>query len=149
MSGVLNTPLFAVFAAVLIVESLKTLILGSATAFSRLGPKQFLNPEDAKWLGGEAVSVDHPTPARFMRAHRNNLENLLPFSILGALFLMSGASSAAGMVYFGSFFIARVGHTFAYLSKRPALRRNVYSIAWLAMIAMGIHAAVVILSGLF
>lgn len=145
MIELINSPLFAVFAAVLIAETLKTLALGTATAYSRLDPKQFLNQEDADWLGGKAVAVDHPTPARLMRAHRNNLENLLPFAILGGLFLISGANAIAGALYFGSFFLARSAHTFAYLSKRPALRRNMYSLAWLSMVVMAIHAAVVIL----
>lgn len=145
----ISSPLFAVFTVVLVLESIKTLFLGTATAYSRTAPKQFLNKEDADWLGGEAVTVDHPVPARFMRAHRNNLENLLPFFILGWLFGVSGANASAGLVYFVAFFLARSTHTFAYLSKRPMLRRNAYVVAWLALIVMGGHAAYAILGTSF
>jgi len=149
MNDILSTQLFSVFALVLIAETLKTLFLGTATAASRLGPKQFLNPEDADWLGGEAVAVDHPTPARLMRAHRNNLENLLPFFIVSSLYVFLNANATAGIVYFATFFLGRLAHTYAYLSKKPMLRRNTYTLAWFAIIVIAVHAAVVIVSGAF
>lgn len=147
MDEALNSPMFAVFTVVLVLETLKTLFLGTATAYSRLAPKQFLNQEDADWLGGKAVTVGHPTTARLMRAHRNNIENLLPFFIFGCLYVVSGASAMAGMIYFVAFLIARSAHTFAYLTKRPMLRRNMYSMAWLAILATGGQAAFAILRG--
>ena len=142
----LGTPLFAVFASVLVLETLKTLFLGTATAFTRGRLKKFLNQEDAGWLGGEAVEIDDPRPARLMRAHRNNLENLLPFFIVGSLFVASGANAVAGMAYFTLFFLGRAAHTFAYLNMHAKLRRNAYSLAWLAIIATAVHALISILS---
>lgn len=144
MHQIIGTPVFTVFALVLIAESLKTLLLGTATAYTRGQLKLFLNQEDADWLGGSAVEVEHPGPARLFRAHRNNLENLVPFLAIGGTYLASGASAAAGMVYFAGFFIARSVHTVAYLGKRPALRRNSYSLAWLLLILTGLHAGVAI-----
>lgn len=142
----LNTSLFIVFASILALETLKTLLLGTATAFTRGQLKKFLNPEDAEWLGGEAIEIDAPGPARLMRAHRNNLENLLPFFIAGSLFILSGANAMAGMAYFALFFLGRTAHTYAYLNKRAALRRNTYSIAWLAIIGTIAHAMIAIIS---
>jgi len=149
MNDILSTQLFAVFSIVLIAETLKTLFLGTATALSRLGPMQFLNQEDADWLGGKAVELDHPTPARIMRAHRNNLENLLPFFIVSSIFVLSNSNSTAGIIYFSTFFIARLAHTFAYIRKMPMLRRNMYSLAWLAIIVTGLHAGFSIVSRSF
>jgi uncharacterized MAPEG superfamily protein len=149
MNDILSTQLFSVYALVLIAEALKTLFLGTATSVSRLGPMQFLNQEDADWLGGEAVSADHPTPARLMRAHRNSLENLLPFFIVSSLYVLSNANALAGIIYFITFFVARLMHTYAYLSKKPMLRRNTYSFAWLATILTGVHATFVIASRAF
>lgn len=148
MNQIIGTPLFTVFALVLIAESLKTLFLGTATAYTRGRLKLFLNQEDADWLGGRAVDVEHPTPGRLFRAHRNNLENLLPFIALGGLYAVSGASATAGMVYFIGFFVARAGHTVAYLGKRATLRRNCYSLAWLLLILTGLHGGVAIVGHL-
>ncbi len=147
VNNVVNTPLFAVFTVVLVLETLKTLFLGTATALSRGKLQKFINKEDADWLGGEAVETDHPDTARVFRAQRNNLENLLPFFIAGCLYLLSGASPMVGMGYFVAFFIGRTLHTYAYLGKRAMLRRNTYSLAWLAIIAMCLHAGFVIVRG--
>lgn len=144
MNNILGTPLFAVFAVVLVVETIKTLFLGTATALTRRKLHKFINPEDAAMLGGEAVEIDHPDAARVFRAQRNNLENLLPFLIAGSLYLVSGANHLVGMAYFVAFFVGRTLHTYAYLGKRAMMRRNVYSLAWLAIIAMSVHAGFVI-----
>ena len=144
MNDVLNTPLFAVFTVVLVLETLKTLILGTATVLTRGKLRIFNNQEDADWLGGEAVEIDHPDAARVFRAHRNNLENLLPFFVAGWLYLSSGASPFVGMAYFVAFFIGRSLHTYAYLGKRAMMRRNAYSLAWLAIVAMSLHAGFVV-----
>ena len=41
------TPLFSVFAAVLVVETLNALFLGTPTALTRHRLKQYINKEDA------------------------------------------------------------------------------------------------------
>ncbi len=149
MNEILTTPLFVVFTTILVVETLKTLFLGTATALTRGKLQKFINQEDADWLGGEAVEIDHPDAARVFRAQRNNLENLLPFFIAGCLYLVSGANALVGIGYFVAFFVGRTLHTYAYLGKRAMMRRNVYSLAWLAIIAMSLHAGFVIVRGAF
>ena len=81
MIEIVGTALFAVFSTVLVLETLKTLVLGTATSLTRKKLQKYINAEDAKWLGGDAVESDHPDAARVFRAQRNNLENLLPFFI--------------------------------------------------------------------
>lgn len=144
MYAIENSPIFAVFTTILVVETLKTLLLGTATAFNRGKLQKFMNQEDADWLGGIAIEVDDPIPGRLMRAHRNNLENLLPFFIGGLLYVIASANSVAGTVYMVAFLVGRTTHTYAYLSKRAMLRRNAYTLAWLAIIAMTLHAGLVI-----
>lgn len=147
MENFIDTPLFAPFAMVLLLESLKTLCLGTATALMRGKVGKFINQEDADWLGGEAVLTDHPDAARVFRAQRNNLENLLPFLIAGGMYIASGANQPVGLGYILTFFAGRTLHTFAYLNKRAALRRSAYTLAWLSTIAMSIHAGFVIVRG--
>lgn len=135
-------PLFTFFGLVVLVLGLKALVLGATTAATRGRLKQFLNAEDAQWLKGAHVNPDPEPVARLGRAHRNDLENLLLFAIAGALYVASGASQLAGLVYCGLFLIARLLHTFAYLASRPHLRRNAYTLGFLVIAVMSVHSAV-------
>ncbi len=138
--------LFTVFGLVTLALSLKALMLGVATAATRGRLKQFLNAEDAQWLGGAHVNPDPEQVARIGRAHRNDLENLLLFAICGALYVVSGASQLAGLAYCGLFLLARLLHTFAYLTRRPLLRRNAYTLGFLVIAVMSVHGAGALIS---
>jgi len=134
--------LFTVFGFVVLILGLKALLLGAATAATRGRIKQFLNPEDAAWLGGVHINPDAEPVARIGRTHRNDLENLLLFATAGALYVSSGASQLAGLVYCGLFLFARLLHSFAYLSARPRLRRYAYTAGLTVIAVMSIHAGI-------
>lgn len=141
MLSLSGNTLLVVFTAVSALLVLKVQILGAATASTRGKLKKFINQEDADWLEGEHVSSDDEHVERIFRAHRNDLENLLPFFIGGMLYLLTGASTVAGATYFGLFLLARYTHTYAYLGRRATLRRNAYTLGWLVVIVMSVHAA--------
>ena len=141
MSSLSGSALLAVFAVVCALLVLKAQVLGAATAATRGRLKKFINPEDAVWLGGEHVNPDDERVQRIFRAHRNDLENLLPFFVGGTLYILGGAATTAGAAYFGVFLLARYAHTFAYLKHKARLRRDAFTLGWLVTIAMSIHAA--------
>lgn len=141
MSGLSSGVLTAIFAVVCALLVTKAQVLGAATAAIRGKLKKFLNPEDAAWLGGEHVTPDDELVQRIARAHRNDLENLLPFFVGGALYLHIGAATAIGAAYFCAFFLARYAHTYAYLKQKARMRRDAFTVGWLVTIAMSIHAA--------
>jgi len=147
MENLLTRPELTVLALVLVIESLKALLLGTATAYQRGKLNKFVNAEDAKWLGGEVVVHDEPLPARLLRAQRNTLENLATFFILSIIYILIGANSTIGLLYFVSFSISRLAHTYAYLNYKPMLRRNAYTVAWLVQIAMSLHVSVILTGG--
>jgi uncharacterized MAPEG superfamily protein len=140
-----DPPLFTVFSLIVLTLGLKALILGAATAATRGRLRQFINVEDAQWLNGDYVNPDPEPVARIGRAHRNDLENLLLFATSGALYVASGTSQLVGVVYCGVFVIGRLLHTFAYLTGRPQLRRNAYTIGFLVIAVMSVHAAVALM----
>jgi uncharacterized MAPEG superfamily protein len=144
----INPTLFAVFALTAIILSLKALFLGAATAATRGNLKSFLNAEDAAWLNGAHVDPDPEIVARIGRAHRNDLENLLLFAVCGLLYVFASGSALAGFIYCGAFLVARTLHTMAYLGRRPMLRRNAYTIGFLVVVAMSLHAGWLIVSNL-
>ncbi|MEM8797209.1 MAG: MAPEG family protein [Pseudomonadota bacterium] len=137
--------LFAVFALVLALLIVKAQVLAVSTALTRKSLMTFVIPEDAEWLGGDHTPTDLPKVRRIFRAHQNDLEALLPFFIGGTLYLASGAPELIGILYFVAFALARFAHSFAYLTKRPALRRNAFATAWLLNIVIAVHACGVIL----
>lgn len=141
MSSLSSSALLAVFAVVCALLVLKAQVLGAATAATRGKLKKFINPEDAMWLGGEHVNPDDEQVQRIFRAHRNDLENLLPFFVGGTIYILGGAATTAGAAYFGVFLLARYAHTFAYLKQKARLRRNAFTLGWLVTIVMSIHAA--------
>lgn len=145
MLDLTNNPLSAAFATVCVLLLLKAQILAAATAATRGKLKKFINEEDARWLGGEYVNPDDDRVQRIFRAHRNDLENLLPFFAGGALYLASGASVTVGIVYFSIFLFARYGHTYAYLKRKARLRRDAFTAGWLVNMVMSLHAASAIL----
>lgn len=135
-----QSTLFTVFALAMLALSLKALLLGAATAATRGRIKQFLNAEDAEWLRGAHVNSDAEQVARIGRAHRNDLENLLLFAISGGVYVASGASQIVGVAYCGLFLLARLAHTFFYLRTRPLARRNAYTLGFLVIALMSVHA---------
>lgn len=149
MDNIVTKPEVIVLVLVLVIESMKALVLGTATAYQRGKLKKFLNPEDASWLGGEVVIHDAPEPNRLFRAHRNSLENLLPFSLLALTFLLTGGNGSIGIFYFIAFALSRLSHTYAYLTGKAMLRRNTYSIAWLVQIVMAIHISTIVIGEIF
>ena len=80
--------------------SFKMLAAAILTAATRTRVKQFLNPEDARTLGGAGVKEEHPDVLRMLRLHRNDLENILPFFTVGLIFVLMGASAFAAQVVF-------------------------------------------------
>jgi len=145
----IDPALFAVFGLSVIILSLKALFLGAATAATRGKLKSFLNAEDAAWLSGAHVDPDPEVVARIGRSHRNDLENLLLFAVCGLIYLLANGSALVGFFYCGAFLVARAFHTFAYLGRRPMLRRNAYTLGFLVILAMSAHAGWIIVSGLF
>ena len=141
MFSLSGSALLAVFAVVCALLVLKAQVLGAATAATRGRLKKFINPEDAVWLGGERVNPDDERVQRIFRAHRNDLENLLPFFVGGTLYILSGAATIAGAAYFGVFLLARYAHTFAYLKQKARLRRDAFTLGWLVTIVISLHAA--------
>ena len=132
--------LLAALGIVLFILVAKAQILAAATSAARGKLGLFINEEDSRWLKGKTVDVDDPRVHRIHRAHRNDLEALLPFAIVSALYVASGGPANAGIAYFAIFLFARLLHTFAYLGQRASLRRLAFTISWVINFVIGGHA---------
>jgi prostaglandin-E synthase 1 len=119
MQPLASNPAFQAYAAMTIVLSLNMLVLWAYSGAVRGKTKTTPNAEDAK--GGAAlVEVEPPEVARVLRAYKNAAANILPFAILGLVYVLAGASGQAAAGLFGAFTLARLAHSWAYLGgKQP------------------------------
>jgi prostaglandin-E synthase 1 len=119
MPSLASNPAFQAYAVMAIVLSLNMLFLWAYSGVVRGKSKTTPNAEDAK-RGAAVVEVEPPEVARVLRAHRNATANILPFAILGLVYVLAGASGTAAEGLFGAFALARLGHSWAYLGgKQP------------------------------
>jgi len=100
---------------------LKVLLMAPLTAVFRFKNGSFGNAEDAaQQAGGDAeklkkMLVPNEDVERVRRAHRNDLENVLPFMLLAVLYCATGPDAATALLHFKIFFYARVAHSVVYV----------------------------------
>ncbi|MCA9774193.1 MAG: MAPEG family protein, partial [Myxococcales bacterium] len=126
---------YAIASCVLVV---KMIVVANWAGFQRFRTGAWLNPEDARWVGKgkPAVAEEHPAVQRAQRAMRNDFENLIPFFVLGALYVATGASALGAAAYFGVFTVARVAHGVFYLNAVQPWRNFSYLAGLLVLIGL-------------
>ncbi len=124
---------YAIACSILVFNMFAAAIL---TAAARTRVKQFLNPEDARVLGGAGVKEEHPGVQRMLRLHRNNLENILPFFTVALIFVLMGASAFGAQMYFYTFTGARIVYTITYAAKLQPWRTAAFALGALCMVGM-------------
>jgi glutathione S-transferase len=78
--------------------------------------KVVANPEDGQinWFGTLEVQLDDPDVERVRRAHRNDLENILPFFAAGFFYMFAHPNVTVAIWLFRIAAIARILHTVVY-----------------------------------
>src|SRR5438105_712859 len=115
-------PVFKYYALAAAIIALQLLALAGVTGATRGRRKTFVNPEDATLQKGTQSDLDHPDVRRAQRAHQNALESAVPFFIVGALYVATGATKNGAMIYFGTFVAARLLHSLFYLMGKQPFR---------------------------
>lgn len=138
MDQVVQNPVFTAYVITAVVLCLNILGLWGYSGAARVKTSTVINKEDADTVakGAQLVEADPPEVARVLRAHRNATDNIVPFLILGYLYVQVGASPAAAMVLFGLFTAARLVHSFAYLSGIQPWRTLSFALGGLVTMAM-------------
>ncbi len=131
---------FRIFAALCAVLILKNLALAVLTAAARMLGRAWLNPEDARLLGGE-VKVDERVE-RVRRAHQNSLENDPLFLIAGLLYLLVGAPESGMQAYGYTYVLARLAHAAFYVAGLQPFRTASFLVGWLACVGMSVQVLV-------
>jgi len=118
----MDNPVFRMYMGYAGVVLCKTLLMAPVTAYYRITRKVFGNPEDAVTLPGAKVSYVNEDVERVRRCHQNDLENVLIFVALGALYTATGPTVDSAALHFRLFAGSRLLHSVVYLGgvRQPA-----------------------------
>ena len=145
MPRMMNDAAFRAYAIACSILAFKMLAAAILTAATRTRVKQFLNPEDARTLGGTGVKEEHPDVLRMLRLHRNDLENILPFFIVGLFYLMTHPSMLAAEIYGIGYLVVRTLHSVFYIRSMQPHRTIAFTLGSVLTLAMLVQTLVVVL----
>lgn len=135
-----STLAWKLWALAVLVLVLKMLVLAALTSRARLRSRTFASPEDYAGQGLPVRSDRDPDVERHRRAHRNDLENVLPFIPVGAIYAATGPSALGAWLCLAGFVAARLFHTFFYLRGSMPHRTIAYAYGYFATVWMALAA---------
>ncbi|XP_055844714.1 microsomal glutathione S-transferase 1-like isoform X1 [Episyrphus balteatus] len=139
----LSNPVFGSYIYWSSILVIKMLLMSLLTALQRFRFKVFISPEDEAFTRKELVQPNDPHVDRVRRAHRNDMENILPFLTMGLLFVCVDPSPTLAMWLFRIVAAARILHTLVY-AFRPVpqpTRAIMFFIAFLITMFMALYAS--------
>jgi len=125
--------LFAIAYSVLVI---KMLAMGGYTSFLRVRRGVYATPEDYSLQGLSPRRETDEDIERVRRAHRNDLENILPFFAVGFFYAASGPSLAAARICFIGYALARVLHSIFYILALQPHRTLAYAVGLVLTLVM-------------
>jgi microsomal prostaglandin-E synthase 1 len=116
------------YAVAALVLSLNMIIIWSYSGYVRFKTKTTHNIEDAVRFKTTVEEHDPPDVARVLRVMNNAQANVVPFLILGLVFVLIGGPGSTARMIFGLFTVARLLHSIVYLAAKQPWRTIFYSI---------------------
>ncbi|XP_037938156.1 microsomal glutathione S-transferase 1-like [Teleopsis dalmanni] len=110
----LDNPVFCCYLFWTSILILKMLMMSILTAMQRIGTKTFANPEDLKMRTTDEVKFNDPNVERVRRAHRNDMENILPLLIMTLIYIATGPNATLARILFRIAAVSRIVHTLVY-----------------------------------
>ncbi|XP_055047122.1 microsomal glutathione S-transferase 1.2 [Misgurnus anguillicaudatus] len=133
MAQLINSDVFLAFSTYATIVVLKMMFMSFLTAYYRFTRKAFSNWEDTKF-GKNAeerkkMLQTNPDVERVRRCHQNDLENIIPFVLIGLLYALTDPDLSTALLHFRVFVGSRFIHTVAYVTSIPQPSR---ALTWLA-----------------
>ncbi|CAB1443187.1 unnamed protein product [Pleuronectes platessa] len=103
------------------------MLMGPLTGYFRFSRGAFSNEEDVGKKSAEEKKKmlrTHPDVERVRRCHLNDLENIIPFVVVGLLYALTAPELSAALLHFRIFAGARIFHTVAYVCALPQPSRG-------------------------
>ena len=130
--------LYAICALLL---ALKMMAVAVWTSSRRMRSRAFASPEDYRVQNLDPSSQRDAAVERARRAHRNDLENVVPFLLVGPIYALSGPSDAGAWICFVGFTTARILHTIFYLTSAMPHRTIAYAAGFFLTLWMVVASA--------
>lgn len=131
-----DTLAWKLWALSVLALTLKMLVLATLTSRQRLAKRVFASPEDYASQGIAVKTTRDADVERHRRAHRNDLENVLPFFAVGAIFAATAPTPLSAWLCLPGFALARLLHTIFYLRGAMPHRTIAYAYAYFATLFM-------------
>uniref|UniRef100_T1P9T3 Microsomal glutathione S-transferase 1 n=1 Tax=Musca domestica TaxID=7370 RepID=T1P9T3_MUSDO len=119
----------------------KMLLMSMLTALQRFRNKVFPNQEDLFFKNIE-VAFNDPHVERVRRAHRNDMENILPYFTMALLYICTDPNPTIACNLFRVASVARIIHTLVY-AFRPVPQPSRF-LAFFVMFLITIYMAIVV-----
>jgi len=113
--------------------------MGALTTFKRLSKDIYANPEDLSLARNKSavVTLNDPDVERVRRNHLNDIENIVPFVLVGLIYVGTNPDRDVALWHFRVFFISRVLHTLTYQLALPQPSRTLCCVVgYLATLSM-------------
>ncbi|XP_048879788.1 microsomal glutathione S-transferase 1-like [Brienomyrus brachyistius] len=123
MAFEVNTEVFRAFCSYATVVILKMMFVSMLTVYYRVTRKAFDNPEDVK--SGRTMEEKKKLlrtdsdVERTRRCHQNDLENIVPFVVIGLLYSLTETNLSSALLHFRIFVGFRFFYMIAYLIPLP------------------------------
>ncbi|XP_036433466.1 microsomal glutathione S-transferase 1-like [Colossoma macropomum] len=131
MAHTIDTEVFQAFSTYATIVILKMMLMAPLTAYFRITRKAFANFEDTMGKTTEekkkTVRVNEDVE-RVRRCHQNDLENIIPFVVIGLLYALTGPDLSIALLHFRLFVGSRFVHTVAYVMVLPQPSR---ALSWM------------------
>jgi prostaglandin-E synthase 1 len=122
------------YAVTALVLCINMIIIWSYSGYVRFKTKIAINPEDAERFKTKLEDFDPPEVARVLRVMNNASANVIPFLILGLVFVLIGGPASTAKMIFGIFAVARLLHSIAYLAAKQPWRTIFFTIGSIATV---------------
>ncbi|UJR15177.1 hypothetical protein I4U23_002138 [Adineta vaga] len=135
----LNNSVFSNFAFYSTASVVKMMGLSALTSLKRMSKDVFANPEDLSLAKNKSavVVLNDPDVERVRRNHLNDIENIVPFVLVGLMYIGTNPDRDIALWHFRIFFISRVLHTLTYQLALPQPSRFITcAIGYLTTLSM-------------
>jgi glutathione S-transferase len=135
-TSLLADPVYRLLAVVSVLLVFKMMLVGTWTSVIRIRRRVYATPEDYAFQGIPPGAATDADIERTRRAHRNDLENVLPFLAVAPFYAMTGPSLGAARVFFWGFFIGRALHSIFYIRGQQPHRTIAFGVAQVLLVVM-------------
>ncbi|CAF0802257.1 unnamed protein product [Adineta ricciae] len=138
----LTNPVFRSFLFYAVASVLKMMAMSLLTSRQRFRKGAFANPEDIRPSKGKKIepTFSDPDVERVRRNHLNDIENIVPFVLIGFCYIACNPAISTALWHFRVFFFSRLFHTFAYQIPFPQPSRALgFMVGLVATLSMAVQ----------